>query len=165
MQFAVEYELDIEYGGFWLFGKFCYWIKGQRIGDYEMGTSLRDILFQIELIIRDNGNRTNNELLNLDKYDLYQRLNDTLYGCDVCQYDNVAIEDTWARFNVTLPVDIFDGWKVFLVENKEKSRIIINMLKEQDLKEAILIPGEFDDVIVKVYEELNRLYKEEVENK
>ena len=40
--FAICYELDSNYGRAWLFGKFCYWIGGVQVGDYELGTSLRE---------------------------------------------------------------------------------------------------------------------------
>jgi hypothetical protein len=51
-QFAVEYDLNENYGGVWMFGRFCYWCGGQRVGDYEMSTSLRDVLFQLDQIAK-----------------------------------------------------------------------------------------------------------------
>src|SRR5215470_5140722 len=51
-RFAVEYDLNENYSGLWMFGRFCYWCGGERVGDYELGTSLRDVLFQLEQIAK-----------------------------------------------------------------------------------------------------------------
>ena len=56
--FGIEYEIEPTNGGAWLFGKICYWIDGARVGDYSMGTSLRDVLFQSESILRNCHNRS-----------------------------------------------------------------------------------------------------------
>ncbi|EGO64879.1 immunity 42 family protein [Acetonema longum] len=165
--FAVEFEVNKEYGGVWLFGKCCFWIKDQRIGDYELGTSLRDVLFQMRTIVLDNGKRIHNDLFALDTAELYRRLNGALYGCDgtACcdtNFETIAVEETWARFNVSLPVDIFDGWKIFLVESQEKARIIVKKIDKEGIYEAFLTPGEFDEVIAKAYGELDKLYEIEL---
>lgn len=161
LHFAVEFELDHEFGGMWLFGKFCYWVKGKQIGNYNLGTSLRDLLFQMETIIRDKGKRTNSELFILDSVELFNRLNDALYSCNSCIYYNKAIEETWAKFNVTIPVDIFDEWKLFLIEGNEKARIIIKMPNSNKIIEEELKLEEFDTVFIEAYKELNKLYETE----
>jgi len=61
-RFAIEYQLDLRYGGVWLYGAFCYWIADERVGDFEAGTSLRDALFQIEQVLKGRGRRDNDEL-------------------------------------------------------------------------------------------------------
>jgi RHS repeat-associated protein len=38
-RFATQFELNLESGGEWLFGKFCYWISEHRVGRYDEGTS------------------------------------------------------------------------------------------------------------------------------
>ncbi|MFB9275607.1 Imm42 family immunity protein [Cohnella cellulosilytica] len=116
--FATEFELNNNYGGAWMFGRFCYWINGARIGDYESGASLRDVLFLIEDLVRDQGNRSNKNLFMLDYKEFFNRLNEALYG-DSSKYDSIAIEETWAQFNVCPPIDIFDNWKIFMVETKK----------------------------------------------
>ena len=47
-KFGIQVELDFQYGGEWLYGKFCYWINNEMIGDFDMGSSLRDVLFQMK---------------------------------------------------------------------------------------------------------------------
>jgi hypothetical protein len=65
-RFAVEYDLNVNYGGVWMFGRFCYWCGGRRVGDYEMSTSLRDVLFQLEQIAKHK--------FQLDEIGKYKRL-------------------------------------------------------------------------------------------
>lgn len=156
--FAVEFELDQEYNGVWLFGKFCYWIRGKRIGDYELGTSLRDVLFSLDTLVQDNGNRTKVNLFELSRSDLFTRLDGALFGCEKTLYDEVAIKESWARFNVVLPVDIFDGCKVYLVENLEMSRMLFRNLNEVEVQEGNFEKGLFDEVISRAHQELAILY-------
>ena len=78
--FAASYELNQTYGCAWLFGKFCYWIGGESIGDYELGTSLRDVLIVLRAVVRDNGNRENHSLFKLTSEELFRRLDSVLYG-------------------------------------------------------------------------------------
>lgn len=163
-KFAVEFELDKKYGGTWLYGKICYWIQNKRIGDYELGTSLRDVLFQMRSIIGDRANRFHQELFELDAVHLYERLNNALFGYEDSQYSKISIEETWARFNVTIPVDVFDECKIFLLESKELSRFIIKDVKAANVYEVLLKDSQFDRVMAEAYNELNRLYDLEVEN-
>lgn len=156
--FAVEFELDQEYGGIWLFGKICYWIRDRRIGDYELGTSLRDVLFSLDTLVQDNGNRTHIELFGLTRSDLFSRLDGALFGYETSQYDDVAVQETWARFNVVLPVDVFDGWKIYLVDNLEVSRMLFNNLNEVKIQEEEFGIGLFDEVIFRTHQELTILY-------
>lgn len=55
-RFAVEFELDRDCGGVWMFGRFFYWCGGQRVGNDE-STSLRDVLFQLEQMEWATGRR------------------------------------------------------------------------------------------------------------
>lgn len=157
-QFAVEFQLDENYGDIWLYGKFCYWINQKCIGDYEMGTSLRDILLQLKYIVGDNGNRNDEGLFSLGKEEVYDRLNCALYGYGSSEFEDKARAESWARFNVTLPVDIFDGWKIFIIENSEKTRVIARDIENDEIFEFALFPKEFDNVINRLYLELGKIY-------
>ncbi|USG64629.1 immunity 42 family protein [Brevibacillus ruminantium] len=165
-RFAIEFELDKDCGGVWLFGRFCYWIANKKIGDYEMGTSLRDVLFALDTIKNDAGNRVSNPLFNLDATMLYNYLNEELYGSSESSADNtMVIEEACARFNITLPVDIFDLWKIFLVENLEESRLLFKKIDSEDWQqvyEIYLKKGEFDEVVIKAHNELDDIYNDEL---
>lgn len=164
-EFAIEFKLNESYGGDWLYGKFCFWIKGMAIGNYDLGASLRDILFLMKTILRDNGNRFHQGLYCLETIDLFKRLDDALFGHGSSQYDEVANEECWARFNITLPVDIFDKCKIFLVENKENARIIYKCpdVEDENISEIFLTQGLFDQIIEEAYNVLDSLYNEEVQ--
>ena len=159
---AVEFELSEEYGGVWLFGKFCYWLKKQCIGDFEYGTSLRDIFFELETIIQYKGNREHKELFSLSAFGLFYRIDNALYGAQHSNDEERAMEESWARFNVTLSVDIFSGWKIFLIEDCEDARIITGRLNEDgrsynNIYEVTLKCGEFDRILNEAYKEMNKL--------
>lgn len=164
-RFAVEFELNNDYGGVWMFGKMCLWIKEMQVGDYEMGVSLRDILILIESIVSDNENRVNKDLFELSAGELFIKLNDALYG-DSSQFEEIALEETWARFNVNFTIDIFNNWKMFLVENQDKARLVFKNLCEDahngGVHQIELKKGEFDEVIYKAYEEMGRIF--DIEN-
>jgi len=152
-RFAVEFELNDKYGGAWLFGKFCYWICDVCIGKYEDGTTLRDILACMPWMIHDNGNRRHHELFLMETEELYKKIDNALYG------DGDSAEEEWARFEIKPLVDVFDDWKIYLVENDEETRIIT---QNQDcIREYKISPGEFDYAIRLAYNKLNDLYEKE----
>ncbi|HBV85579.1 MAG TPA: hypothetical protein DEF42_02730 [Desulfosporosinus sp.] len=160
-EFAIEYELAADYGGVWMFGMICYYIKGKQIGDYELGTSLRDVMFHIHKKIRDNGKRIHEELFHLSKFDLFNRLNEVLYGYKDSEYEEVGLKEMWARFDIVPRVDIFDESKVFLVEDKNQSRIVFKEGLSQGLRgihEAYITKGAFDRVIFETYKQLDNIY-------
>lgn len=152
-KFAVEFELDENYCGRWMYGKFCYWIYNMRIGKYDEGESLRDVLASMPWLIWDNGNRQHPELFAMGTIDLYKKIDNALYG------EGDTEDETWARFEIKILVGIFDEWKIYLVENDEKTRIITENLGR--IREYELHPKEFDDAIRAAYDMLNEIYDRE----
>jgi hypothetical protein len=162
-EFAVSYELDENYSGAWLFGKFCYWIGGKMVGDYELGTSLRDILAPLRWMVIDNGNRENMNLFKLNSDELYARLDNTLYGGEeTSEYEELAVIETWARFQIHPPVDILDDWKIYLIDSPPKARIVYSFC-EGNIVEFNLAAGSFDRVITSVFNTLFDIYELEKE--
>lgn len=51
--FATEFSLAEVSGGAWMFGHFRYWCGGQEVGDFNVDTSLCDVLFMLEQMRRD----------------------------------------------------------------------------------------------------------------
>jgi hypothetical protein len=161
-RFAVEFELDTNHGGEWLFGRFCYWVSGVRVGNYDDGTSLRDVLFQLPTVLRDRGKRAHDVLYELSADGLYARLHGALFGPGVGEYEKVALEEQWARFNVKVPVDILDRCSVFVVERPPAARVLFSTDLDGPVREAMLRAGEVDDVLLRAYSELDRLHEREV---
>lgn len=159
VHFAIEYELENEYHGVWLYGKFRFWINNESVGAYCV-TSLRDILFQMTELLRDAGNRSHDVLYSLDAIELFNRLDGALYG-NTSSYDHLALEETWARFHAKINVDVFDGRKIYIVENATDARVIVsNQLGV--IKEFSLGYGVFDSVLYETYLRLDELYENEL---
>lgn len=158
--FAVEFELDKNYGGEWLYGKFCYWIGGLRVGDFEMGTSLRDVLLQMKHMVSDCGNRDGGTLCSLSPAEAFSVIDPLLYG----ESSNNALgsPDTPARFDISIPVDVFDSWKIYLFECKDSAEIVFRKNSEAKVRSYSLRHGEFDQIIKKVYLKLDDLYEKQI---
>lgn len=158
---ASQLELDCDYGGPWLFGRFCYWINGTQVGDYNLGTSLRDVFFSMKWIAGDHDNRQCTGLCNLPGEEAFRLLDSALYGPDEI-VSKALLPETPARFDITPPVDVFDGWKIFLMECEECDRILFRPLTFDVKVEVFNTPkGVFDAVIKDTYNYLDYLYHSE----
>lgn len=163
--FAVELDLDENYGGVWLYGRFSYWINGEQVGDYNLGTSLRDVLFQMKWILFDCGGRDGGILCNYSSQKVFSWLDETLYGSTESDIDSeIELPETPARFDINIPVDVFDEWKIYLLECHDKATIIFKKTSDVEIKVAYIALGVFDSVIKEVYDYLNELYSKEVSN-
>src|SRR5262245_35407037 len=106
--FAIDVELDENYGGMWLFGKLCYWINGSQVGDFNLGTSLRDAYFQMKWIVHDCGNRDGGLLCTLPNNVAFLQLDSFLYDSEeVVNNHGVEPPESPARFEVKIPIDVF----------------------------------------------------------
>ena len=133
-QFAIALDLDESYGGVWLIGKICFFIGGISVGDYILGSSLRDVLLQMHLILSDAGTRINPRFDAMDKELLFDTVWKAIYGDEKTGLGNLAVEECWAKHNITLPVDVFDYVRVFQFDEKDFSRLIWRSMKEDSDK-------------------------------
>lgn len=157
--FAVSLALDNDCGGAWLYGKFCYWINAQQIGDYEPGTSLRDILRMIKWLAFDNGNRFDENLCTLSKEVILSNLNHLFHSTDNGMI-NIPIPDSFARFDIKMDVDVFDNWdSIYLIDCHDVSRIILKRKKQHDILEYRIPIGTFDKAILEAYQKIDSLYE------
>ena len=161
-RFAVEYELNEKHGGVWMFGRFCYWCAGKRIGDFDVGTSLRDVLFQLDQLARDNGSRANRRFSMLSGADVFRLLDGVLFGDDEMNNERIAEDEQWARHQILPPVDVFDGWKGFLVEDNQGARLILACEPFEDVAEVALQPGEVDEALDRARRALDAIYSREL---
>ena len=159
-RFAVEFSVDENRGGVWLFGRICFWIYDSMVGNLEEGTSLRDALFQIEHVLRDRGRRSNPSLMVLPTATVAGMLDDGLFGGRDPANEQAALRHEWARHDVCPSLDIFDGWKLFLVESEARGRLIACRL-EDPVVEYSLDAGEFDQILDAAASALNELYEAE----
>lgn len=160
-RFSVEYDLDDNHGGEWMFGRFCYWCGGRQIGDYELGTSLRDILFQLDQLARNKHLRINPRFKKMPAMDVFRLLDGVLFGTVELNNSRVAEEEQWARHNIFPPVDIFDCWKGFLLEDEQTARLILANDPYLEIVELLLKRGEVDAVLDMARNALNDIYEHE----
>src|SRR2546423_1258440 len=110
-RFAVEFELDRDYGGVWMFGRFFYWCGGQRVGNDE-STSLRDFLFHLEQMNWATGRRFSPRFGDIPAHKIFRLFSGSLWG----PADNISdlelelsMKEQWPRHNTAPPVDVSDS--------------------------------------------------------
>jgi len=158
-RFATQYELDSDPGGQWMFGKFCYWCAGQMIGDYELGTSLRDVLFQLENTNKRVTDRESKRLFRLKPLDAFRLLDAALYGYITLNNSDAAERENWARHNVIPPVDTFDRWKAFVVGDEITEKIIFSQTPFHDVHTFELRHNEVGKIIESTCSALDEIYQ------
>ncbi len=161
LKFAVRYELDANYGGVWMYGKFCYVFNGQEVGDYEAGTSLRDVLFQLDELMKFDR-QPNSRFQSVSAKDLFENIDVALSGSGPDVLQELANEEHWRSLCAFPPVDVFDGWKGFLINDGKFCRFIFSHSPYAEIREVAVDFGEFDLIINSVRKELNDIYELEL---
>jgi Immunity protein 42 len=158
-QFAIDFEVLPEpaAGGAWLFGKCCYWIGGDMVGNYDLGTSLRDVLGLLPYIVGDNGSRNEPRLFDLATDQTYDLLKKLLCSDEIQQNDPRYVE-TAARFLIMPRVDVFDNYLVFCVGCGESARLIYKHREWPGPREVRASLNLVESTIRSFYDELNLLY-------
>jgi hypothetical protein len=72
-----------------------------------------------------------------------------------------AEQEQWARHQVFPPVDVFDPWKGFLVEDKQTARLVFSSYPYLNISELTLKPGTVDSVLNAANNALNAIYESE----
>jgi hypothetical protein len=158
--FAVEFHLLDPHGGVWLFGKVGYWICGNRVGDFDEVTSLRDFLFSIEQGRRDHGRRRSAHFDGMAADEVMRQLDEALFGGDDAAIEELALEDQWARHRICPEVDVFDRWRIYLVESETAARIIYDRHGSgAAVAEYWVASGECDRVLAETCRQLGAIYE------
>lgn len=167
--FAVKVDLDESYHGKWLFGKIAYIIENTCIGDYELGTSLRDVLVQMNYIISDSNQRKTSRFIGKPKEVISDLAWTTIYGNVDTGFEQVAQEECWAKHDITLPLDVFSSVRVYQFDEGVQSRIIWRDLADikSPVTYEIRVPLGTTEEVFKQLEELldSLLQKEELEGR
>lgn len=161
-RFAVEYELDENHGGEWMFGRFCYWCDGLQVGDFELGTSLRDALFQLDELAKNRRFHANPRFNAMPAKAVFRLLDTALFGPIDLGNTDVAEVEQWARHNIVPPLDVFDHWKGFLLEDEQTARLIFASDPYVDVRELSLKADEVDAVLDSVRSSLTGIYEHEL---
>jgi len=163
-RFAVQWELNDDPAGHYLLGKMCFWVGNKRVGNYELGTALSDVLVNLTYLVGDCGNRRADQHCHLTSEDTFSLLQRGLFDPEP-SLSHVVEEGSWARFNISLPVDIFDGWRLYLIDCELRSRLLVGHWSEESdefvfLMEGSLPIGEFDRVIIEFQRELEATWED-----
>lgn len=160
--FSIRVELDANHGGAWLFGKVCYVVANHVYGDYQLGTSLRDVLTIMRQIVLDGHTRQNEDFEPLTCDEAFQRFTKTLYGPNNTGLETRAVEEAWAKHDVTLGLDVFQGYRILQFDAHDKTRLICGVRSDDNrwhLTETQVPLGTTGLVFRKFYDLLTRLEK------
>lgn len=169
---AAQLELDIPPAGSLLFGRFCFWIGGQMVGRFEYGCILTDLWGQLTYPAGYCGQRQSSRFCSMRAPELYRVLDTVFYGCReipkiVDNVEQVAIEEMWARFNISVKIETLDDWSLYLIDCDEFSRLLVGNSSESDTEthfqfEQILSLGEYDKVVRHLQSELELMHNTHV---
>lgn len=152
-RFAIEFELDqgkledVELAP-WLFGRIRFWCCGEQIGQYEADTTIRDVVVEAERFIASRENRHDDILAKATREEIVHTITNALY-VDSGQTDErvQADDERYGPFVVSPEVDVFDSWRIILVEGAHVARLIWYPKDESVLHECALARGEFEFVL------------------
>lgn len=158
-RFGIEFELNGHSGDAWMFGKFCYWIGGAQVGNFDEGTSLRDVLFSMQYIIGDAGKRTAPSLALRDEKEIFHVIQESLNESGLDLTGLISADLMPASFDICPHVDIFNIWYIYLVDTQELSKIVYSVDGGNTVRKVELALGEFDTVASTAYGELDSLLR------
>lgn len=156
---AVQFDVDKIENNDLLFGKFCYWVCGVQLGNYDSGVSLSVALSGLTRVVKDNGKRHAGALFDLEVRDLFERLEGGLTGAND-RLAAIADEQQWARYDLTNVADGFDGWAVYLLERDGIARFVIRPPSSDELQEFRLAEGDFDRPSLEAFRALEKLWEQ-----
>lgn len=151
-RFAIQWEVSPDPSWPYLYGKACFWVGGLQIGNYEMGATLGDFLSCLKYPVGDCGNRHSKRLCNMKGKEVFDVLNGGLFdGTE--HLTSLAEAESWARFNVSISIDVFDNWRFYLLDCESYSRLLVGRFSSLDdtynfSAEQILSTGEYDEIII-----------------
>lgn len=162
--FGISVEVNENNTSEWLFGKFCYWINCEQIGDFDLGTSLREVLFEMKWIVNDRGNRSGDNLCRRPLNEVFVIIDQALYESDEPSVSEADPLEMPARFEIVLPIDVFGSWKSYLVGCENYDWFLYKNVEKDDLKFFKTPRSVFDSVVTEVYRYLEDLYQTNLRN-
>src|SRR5215218_7061616 len=126
-RFAVTYQLIDDYQGPWLLGNFYYWICGNCVGNPQEIISLREVLASLQYLVKDRGKRFDSTLCELDARDLFLNLDGALGQNTQAPSKAVSLPEDFGKFDLHISLEMFSGWRIYLVDCSETSRLLVGM--------------------------------------
>lgn len=129
------------------FGRFFFWIGGERIGDPEDdGVYLNGCINWLKDCYQSPGNRREPDLYAMDASDAKEVLRSTLasFGPDARSLHR-QFGDLFSRFFVGhIGMSSFDALSLTLIENESGAQRFLWWQKDGEAKDAFLPPGELE---------------------
>ncbi|WP_115514912.1 MULTISPECIES: Imm42 family immunity protein [Xanthomonas] len=153
INFAVEFELNENHGGAWMFGRFGYWINNSRVGDFESGTSLRDVFFQLNDIVK-----ISDRSFPIDKKrpsQIYEMIDSSIYR------DSALIEAA-AKYILAPQVDIFDDVKIYGIDCSRDSCLLVYKISGGNIVSKLVPHDVLNNSLKLAYKELENIYEAEI---
>ncbi|MBB5866528.1 immunity 42 family protein [Xanthomonas sp. 3058] len=147
--FAVEMQLDNNSGGQWMLGKFCYWLNGERVGNFEDGTSLRDVYLQMTQILRIKDRNLSGP--DLSFIEIHRAINESIFGEE-------SVISNAADYLAAPPVDVFDDFKVFVFSKKNDEYTITYQKEGHEINFICLPRIKFLETLHQSYEAMGSIY-------
>lgn len=164
-RFAIEFELKPQYGGVWMWGHLRYWCVGTELGDFRIDTSLRDALFELDGMRWAVGKHESERFQKMPALEMIRQLHaglfPFLYGEHGLVPPGLPEEEQWARHKIAPCVDVFDGWRVFLVESDHTGRIVYARRPFTEASSVEVSRGEVDEVLMRARQEMDAVYERE----
>jgi hypothetical protein len=92
------------------------------------------------------------------------------YALDSSLYDGdrlingripTPLPEGFAVFEGTIPVESFDGWKIFVIDCCEKTKILFKKENEEEIRVAVIDCGKFDDALLELYNYIDQIFESE----
>jgi hypothetical protein len=162
-RFGVKFEIDLPYEH-WLFGRMCYIVHNQCVGNYENGASLAVAINGLTSLMQFSGARNEESLITKPAADVFTEIDNALY-LDRGQSDGRVARDRtyyWRFHAKPTGFDVFDHWKCYLVEDERVGRFLwVNLRDEtKQVHEQQLARGEFDAVILSFLQYVRTNYQD-----
>lgn len=156
-RFAIKVEIADDYFGQWLLGRICYVLNNEEVGDYGFSTYLSDAVVQSIYIKGYSKRRSGCYLYEMNELKAFSVIYDAIYRDD----DSFFLDEP-LRYSVAIPIDVFDDFKIFLVDCKGYSKIMYMNMANNRFGFSILNEFEFDGIFDEFYGFLSDLYDREI---
>ncbi len=171
-RFAIQYELDENFYGEWLYGRCYFWCNNMQLAKSEGSVTLRDVLFGSDRI-QWGRPRSNPRFTNLSASEAFNLLNTCLYGFVIGgareelseELEEASNNEQWLRHYVTPEAGNLYSYRLYLLEESDHARLIFSKDPFNEVDEFILNNGEFDAILDEFRMELDNLYNQNREIK
>lgn len=117
---------------------------------------LSDIFLFLPTIIKDSGNRINETFFYMESENLFYLLSGKAFLEDNIEMEKKATEEQWARFNLSIPLDVLGDVSLFLIDSINDSRIIF-IDDKGECFQTYIERGYVDKVYLQLYNELDMI--------